>query len=208
MVDKDYILDVLKRHIKLHLLRVKNIYLYGSHCYGISTPESDYDLTIVAMNSVENIEHNIIDDGNDFNFHIQTPAYFQERLDWNDPKVFECILWSNDHPILVKQDFNINIVKPKYRHAVSHINSNSWVKAKKKIQQGDIFIGQKSLYHSLRIPMYAIQVMKHGKIIDWKCANEYWNDIKTIDDWEVLKNKYQKTCNNIMSEFRKLCPKT
>lgn len=207
MLTKDYILDVLKQHIKLHPLRVKNIYLYGSHCYGIATTESDYDLTVIAMNSVENIEHNIIDDGNDFNFHIQTPAYFQERLDWNDPKVFECLSWSNDHPIMVTNDFQIKVVNAKYRHAVSHINSNSFVKAKKKIQQGDIFIGQKSLYHALRIPMYATQIMQHGKIVDWECANDFWKEIKKIEDWDILKEKFQPISNGIMTEFRKLCPK-
>jgi len=181
MINKDNILDILKSELKIHPLKVHNIYLYGSRVYGVASEDSDYDFTIVANNNVENVEHKVFKDGVEYNFHIQTPDYFQERLDWNDPKTIECLLWSKDNPILEKKVFEINIVKPKYRHAVSHISSNSYVKARKKLElENQDYIGQKSLYHSLRIPMYATQVIEHGKIIDWECANEYWVDIMTI----------------------------
>jgi len=208
MINKFKILDILKSELNLHHLRVFNIYLYGSRVYGVSSDNSDYDFTIVANNSVENIEYKVFKGGFEYNFHIQTIDYFQEQLNWNEPKTIECLLWSQENTILEKKEFYIDIVKSKYRHAVSHISSNSWVKARKKIEkEKEYYIGQKSLYHSLRIPMYAAQVMKHGKIIDWSCANGYWNDIMTITDWKTLKDKYKPIHNNIMSEFRELCPK-
>ena len=177
--------------------------MYGSRCYGTYNEDSDYDFIIVANNSVENLE---LTHG-DFNFHIQTPDYFQERLDWNDPKDFECLLWSEDNPILEKKEFKIEIIKPKFRHSVSHISSNSWVKGRKKIEQGDFYIGQKSVFHSLRIPMYGIQILRDGKITDWQCANIYWEDIQSITDWKDMKDKYHSVRSNIMTEFRSLCPK-
>lgn len=200
---KNDILNILKEQYKIHPNRVKNIYLYGSRCYGTYNDNSDYDMIIVANNNVENIEYKY----KDFNFHIQTPDYFQSRLDWNDIKDIECVLWSKKHPILETIPFNVNIIKNKFRHSVSHISSNSWVKARKKIDQGDVYIGQKSLYHSLRIPMYAIQIMEHNDIIDWECANIYWDHIKKISDWKVLKDTYKPIKNNILSKFRELCPK-
>jgi len=203
---KEYVIQILKNHLKIHPLKIKNIYLYGSRCYGTNSANSDWDFIIIANNNVENIEHVVKDNDNNINFHIQTPDYFQSRLDWNDPKTFECLLWSKKNLILENIKFDINIDKAKYRHAVSHISSNSFVKAKKKILQGDIFIGQKSLYHSLRIPMYAIQILKYGDIIDWECANKYWYDIIKIKNYNTLKKKYQPIRNSIMSEFRILCP--
>lgn len=200
---KDEILKILKEEFKIHPLRVHNIYLYGSRCYGTYNENSDYDFIVVANNSVENLECT----HGDFNFHIQTPTYFQSRLDWNDPKDFECLLWSEDNPILEKKEFNMEVVKPKLRHSVSHISSNSWVKGRKKIEQGDFYIGQKSVFHSLRIPMYGIQILKDGEITDWECANKYWEDIQTITDWEEMKDKYHPIRNKIMTEFRSLCPK-
>jgi len=194
---------IFKEELKWHKSKIQCIYLYGSRCYGIDREDSDYDFTVVAKASVENVEY-VFDN---FNIHVQTADYFQKRLDWNDPKVIECLLWSQQNSIVENLNFEIKIVPSKYRHAVSQISSNSWVKAGKKIEQGDIFIGQKSLYHSLRIPMYAIQVMKHGDIIDWKCANKYWEDIIQNDNWESLAKKYKPIRNKIMTEFRELCPK-
>lgn len=195
------VLKILKEEFRLHPLRVLCIYPFGSRCYNNYNSDSDYDYIVVAKNSVENIEHNY----KDLNFHIQTPDYFQERLYWNDPKSFECLLWKE--PLLEKEKFYINVEEPKFRHAVSHISSNSYVKARKKIEQGDIYIGQKSLFHSIRIPMFAIQIMINKDIHDWECANEYWEDIKTIEDWATLKKKYKPIRNKIMSDFRKLCSK-
>ena len=197
---KDKILGILKSELKLHPLKVMCIYAFGSRCYGNHNVDSDYDFIIVAKNSVENVEHQI----GEYNFHIQTPDYFQERLDWNDPTCFECLMYP---PVLEKQKFKINIVNGKFRHAVSYISSNSWIKAKKKIQQGDIYIGQKSLFHSLRIPMFATQIMKYGDIRHWEMANGYWYYMKEIYGWDLLKNLYQPVRNEIMSEFRQLCEK-
>lgn len=200
MTIQSEILSILKENLNFHESKILNIYRFGSYCYGTYNELSDQDFTIIAKNDVENIEYNI----SKYNFHIQTVDYFQERLDWNDPKSFECLLYP---PILEKHSFNMNIIDKKFRHAVSHISSNSWVKAKKKIEQGDIYIGQKSLYHSIRIPMFAIQIKKYDNIIDWECANIYWSDIKQIEDWSILKNKYQSIRNIIMSEFRQICKK-
>ncbi len=200
---KEKIENIFRNELKWHPSKIQCIYLYGSRCYGTATEKSDYDFTIVAKASVENVEYTF----GDFNLHVQTPSYFQSRLDWNDPKIIECLLWSKKNEIQENISFDIKIIPSRYRHAVSQISSNSWVKAGKKIEQGDIFIGQKSLYHSLRIPMYAIQVMKHGDILDWKCANKYWEDIRKNDNWMSLSKKYKPVINKIMTEFRLLCPK-
>lgn len=197
---KEKILNILFTNLKLHPSRVKCIYLFGSRVYGISNDMSDYDFTIIANNSVENIEHTF----GEYNFHIYTIDYFNERLNWNDPESIECLMYP---PIYESQKFEVDIINSKYRHAVSYIASNSFVKAKKKILQGDIYVGQKSLFHSLRIPLYAIQIMTYNDIRDWEVANMYWEDIKLISDWEILKEKYQPIKNSIMSEFRNLCPK-
>ena len=183
-MDKDLILNTLKEQLNIHPLRVHNIYLYGSRVYGTAHVGSDYDFIVVANNSVD-----------------------KKKLDWNDPKIFECILWSKENPILEKKEYLMDIEVPKFRHAVSHVSSTAWVKGKKKLLQEDIYLGQKSIFHSLRIPMFATQIMKDGKITDWNCANDYWEEIKMISDWKTLKDKFQPIRNKIMTQFRELCPK-
>lgn len=198
---KDNILSILDSQLNILEKDICCIYLYGSRCYGTYSDNSDYDITVIIYDDIDYSEHII---GN-YNFHIQSKKYFENRLQENDIQAFENVLYPNK--ILEKESFDIRINDSLFRKNVSSICSNSWVKAKKKILQGDILVGQKSLFHSIRIPMYAIQIKNTGNIYDWEVANDYWEDIKSIDDWNILKSKYQKIKNKYISEFRKLCPK-
>jgi len=204
------ILNILESELKMSSDKIFNIYLYGSRVYGVANDKSDYDYIIVSDTPVNEVEYRFKDGNNiEYNFHVLSVDYFQKRLDLNEPEIIECLLWSKKQPILETKEFVIKIDFSKYRHSVSHISSNSYVKAKKKIEvEDECYIGQKSLYHSLRIPMYAIQVLKYNDIVDWQCANEYWDDIMKLSTWEELKAKYKPIHNYIMSEFRKLCPKS
>ena len=84
---------------KLHPSRVYNIYLFGSRIYGTHSDNSDWDIVIVAKNSVESIEIK----SDLYIIHIYTPDKFKQDLDWHMPKNLECIFapdWAR--PILDK----------------------------------------------------------------------------------------------------------
>ena len=192
---KDIILKLLKDELRIHPLRVKNIYLFGSRCYGNFSDNSDYDIIVISNNSVENIEHNI----GDYNIHIQTEDYFKSKLDWNDIKSIECLLWENKIMETVK--FDLNIDKNKIRHSILHTSSRSWYKSKKKIENGEHYIGQKSLYHCLRILMFGIQIAEKGNIYKWDECNKYWEDITKNKSWVYLENKYTQIYDNLKYDF-------
>lgn len=82
----------------------------------------------------------------------------------------------------------------------------SFNKKKLTVEVESEHIGTKSLWHSLRILMFGIQIAKHGKIIDWQEANKYSDDIKYNPSWEYLKHQYQPIKNELASEFRVLVP--
>jgi hypothetical protein len=94
------------------------------------------------------------------------------------------------------------------RSSISQKASHSFVKAKKKFIDKEIYIGQKSLFHSLRILMFGIQLSKHHKIVDFSEANIYFDDIMNTDDWNKLNLKYKPIFNRLNTEFRKVCPKS
>jgi len=198
---KQEILNILKTELGIHHSKVINIYLFGSRCYNNFNEDSDYDITIVLDTDSSDTEYTFFD----YNFHLVTSTSFENKLQYNDPRIIECLLYNPK--ILENKKYTLSITPKKFRHSVSHTSSNSWVKAKKKIEQNDIYIGQKSLYHSLRIPMFATQIMEHNDIIDWECANSYWYIIKSIDNWDTLSDTFKPIKNEIMSKFRILCPK-
>ena len=143
-----------------------------------------------------------------FNIHVYTPDKFKVDLEWHRINNLECI-WTPDWAKLketIKYDFKLNLAK--LRHATSHISSNSWVKCKKKLEQDDYHIGVKSLFHSLRIPMFATQVATSGRITDFSCANFIWNKIKSKRwTWEELDNEFRELRNEILTDFRKVAEK-
>ena len=191
--------EVIKR-AKLHPSRVKAIYIFGSRVYGTSDYSSDWDFRVIANTPNTNQE---IKSG-DFNIHIQTPAHFQKLLDDHHPGALECFFAPSQFKILENHNFEFKLMIPRLRHNFSHTSSNSWVKCKKKLMQDDYHIGVKSLFHSLRIPLFGIQIAKSGKITDFEEGNFIWEKIKTKPDWtwEELDSEFRNLKNNIMSDFR------
>jgi hypothetical protein len=102
--------------------------------------------------------------------------------------------------------------KWKLRQVVSSIASNAFAKAHKKMtveKDYDLYRGQKSLFHSIRVMVFGIQIAKFGKIVDYQEANQYWTMIYAMKDspWEVYKQTFKPIINQIRSELVILCPK-
>lgn len=203
----DYFLDIkddIIQSSKLHPSRILNIYLFGSQVYGNSNSKSDWDVLIIANTPSPETEIK----SNKFNIHILTIDRFQEGLNLHNIRNIECLLSPDWCKIQELYKFNFEIKLQRLKHSISHTNSNSWVKSKKKIEQGDYYIGIKSFYHALRIVMFGIQLSKCSKIYDWSCANYIWNDLISSDwSFEDLDKKYRDLNNKLLSEFRLLAVK-
>lgn len=200
------LLEEIIKKSGLHPSRIFNVYLFGSRVYQTSNSHSDWDVIIVANNSVESTE---IRNGL-YNIHIYTPDKFKSDLDWHRPNNLECIFaphWARlKETIDYKKDFKLNIAK--LRHATSHVSSNSLVKAKKKLIGDEYTIGVKSLFHSMRIPMFSEQIVKFGEIKDFTSANWIWDKIKSKRwDWEELDNEFRVSRNEILTNFRQVTHK-
>lgn len=200
-----------------HPTRVHNVYIFGSRVYGTAHQGSDWDIIMVANNSVESTELSGLKRGL-YNIHVYTPKKFKEDLDWHRINNLECIFapeWAKLKES-IKWDFKLDLSK--LRHAISHISSNSWVKCKKKLEQGDYYQGIKSIFHSIRIPMFGAQVATYGKIVDFSCANWIWDDLTNKElpiymrdkkrwTWTELDEKYRSVINSTMTQFRSLAGK-
>lgn len=187
---------------------------YGSRVYGTHKPNSDYDFIAVVPNGTD------IADGTEYrngllNVHIESHAAFQQHLDEHKVKALEC--WFMPHEFMPQEgalhvgaNFKFTLDKVTLRHEFSSKASNSFVKAKKKIEkEKDYYIGWKSLFHSLRILNFGIQIARDGSIGDFTAANNHWLDILAANqyDWDYFKEKYQPIYNALATEFRQLAPK-
>lgn len=103
----------------------------------------------------------------------------------------------------------------KIRKEFSSKASNSFVKCKKKLEveaikgnaEQNIYIGKKSLWHSLKIFIFGIELCETNEIhLENKILEEYYNDIITNEyTWEELKEKYQPIYNSLHSKFKLVC---
>jgi hypothetical protein len=194
MIDNKYLLDS----------NILNIYQFGSRVYGNNTEESDYD---------------------DINIQVFTIESFKNSLNNHDIVVLEC-LFLPDSNIYKKLWYDYQIVewgnfkqldKQKLRTSISTITSNSWVKGKKKLTVAndyDKYLAIKSVFHSLRILDFGIQIATENKIYNYSSTNWLYYELVELSDkyerdelWDIIDNKYRSLYNSKSTEFKRLCPK-
>lgn len=199
--------SIIEKIIKLSNIpssSILNIYPYGSRVYGTNSEKSDYDF-ILIINSNKSEVHL-----EDFSLNIYPVDLFKQMLQDHEISAIECI--SLKHPLRNDYPFEFKLNKPALRKSISEKASHSFVKAKKKFiveKDKDIYAGKKSLFHSLRIIDFGMQIAKEGKVTNWSSCNDLWSEIIKNDseEWDVYRAKYKPIHNSMMSEFRKLAPK-
>jgi hypothetical protein len=177
------------------------IYNYGSRVYGCNTDKSDYDYIVVVESYNDDLYYSV--NTGDKNYTVYSEQMFIKQIKKHHISVLECIFQNaND---TYRRYFELNLSQ--LRHSISSVSSNSYGKCKKKIAQGDIYIGKKSLYHSIRILMFGIQIAKFGDIIDYSCANIISETVMGMSsDWDELHNKFRPIFNELKSNFKILAP--
>ena len=173
----------------IHPARVKNIYLFGSRVYGTATEQSDFDFILVgsSLNAKEEKREGKI------NVHVHTHDVFKDELFKHDMHNLECYFAPEWAKLQVKEQYDNFILNPnKVKQSVLAESHSSWTKAKMKINEGDIYKGIKSLWHSIRMLMFAIDLVQNSKITRWDIANVTWTNLKDTDqyEWSYFKSQY------------------
>lgn len=187
---------------------ILNVYQFGSRVYGSDNVNSDFDYICVLKEYVES---------DDINIHHYTVEQFHALLDNHDIQILECFFLADKYKLKETVDFYLYLDKGKLRTAISTITSTSWVKGKKKlIVMGDYdkWLAIKSVFHSLRILDFGIQIAQHSKIINYSSMNyvledliKLSNEFDKVELWEKIETKYKKVYLEKGSIFKAACPK-
>lgn len=157
-----YIENTLYREYGIRVTDIKGIYLYGSHLYGTASLCSDYDFVVIVSDSEPYTYYSDVN----IDIHIYNEEEFNDRLRHFKWDAVECILQNyslTKKPIKYYINYPDEVLweldKWEIRKSISAVVNNSWVKAKKKIiKENEVYIGVKSLSHSLRLLDYGIQL--------------------------------------------------
>lgn len=190
------------KETNLHPLKIKNIFIYGSRCYGTNREDSDYDFLVVANNLLEASEIK----GQKYNIHIHTPDKFKRALQYHDIHALECIYAPDWAKLQIKEEYPFKLDKLRLKKSLLNSSHNSWTKAKMKLNECDIYSGTKSAFHSLRILIFGIQIAEHGRIIDFSEANYLWKKIDACEEleWDSFKEEYLPLKIELEKKFKAL----
>lgn len=200
------------KSIKELLNDALNIYNYGSVVYGTYIDGiSDKDIIVILPDSYSIFNEFQMTDAEQYNYTFYTQSAWQEMLSRHDVCAIESYFLPPKHVLRETLPTPVSIDKAKLRESFSHVASNSWVKCKKKLTVEKDFaprIGKKSLWHSLRILNFGIQIAKCGRICNYDSMNYLYDEIVNcnIDDYSYYKEKYQPIYNALKSEFRQVAP--
>jgi len=192
--------------VEIHPLKTRNIYLYGSRIYGTSNEDSDYDIILIGASLLEHSEKNLKIDGKRLNVHIITPDVFKRGLENHDIMNLECYFSPDWARLQEKEQLKFVLNKKKLAKNIIAQSFNSWQGGKHRLNEGDNYRGLKSIFHSLKMLMFAIQILEHGKIIDYTSANYLHKEINDCNeiDWEYFRETYLPFKIELENKLKKL----
>ena len=188
------------------LTNALNVYHYGSFVYGTFIEGvSDYDYIVVVPNTMDNLDEQQFE-CNNCQYTVHSAKSWQEMLDRCDVDAIESYFLPEQFIVKETKRFKSDITKEKIRNSFSHVASNSFVKCKKKLEVAESYnpvVAKKSLWHSLRIIDFGIQILEYGKIVDYASMNHLYGEIVMCEDnWEYFKGKYKPMYNALKTRFR------
>ena len=141
---------------------------YGSSVYGTTTADSDVDFICIYPDDVAFKAQEILDQCDINNY---SHSNFQRLLNNQDISCLEAFYAPKKFIHIGNfSNYTHTLDLKKLRSKFSERSSNSWVKAKKKIlvEKDQERIGLKSLFHSIRILDFGIQLALEGQIYNEK----------------------------------------
>ncbi|AYV76438.1 MAG: hypothetical protein Terrestrivirus6_64 [Terrestrivirus sp.] len=215
-------------HDKGYDFTILHCSLYGSSLYGTWSETSDYDVFIIINEDINDIDihdeiYKINDKDTKIDLTIRSIKRFNEMVKFCDVNAVE-IMMSSVSAILfedvqktvkvIYESFNPKNPETALAIRKSFSAKSDWaeVRARKKLIDKEYKVAIRSVYHSYRIIKFAVQIGKHGKIIDWTEANDLFDELKVIPyeqfTTEMFKEIHKKWVKSgLLTEFKGLFPK-
>jgi predicted nucleotidyltransferase len=194
MIDVKEIMEL----VDIHPLKIKNIYVYGSHVYKTNHPKSDYNVLVVANYMTEKAE---IDNGK-YRIQIHTPQKFRRDLDAHDMFNLECIYAPKVAKLQEKINYNqkFKLNKNKFKKTILAQSNTTWINGQKYIKPDS---ARKAIFNSIKILYFGKQVLTDGKINNFTEANHIWEEVKNNSPTDMFA-KYSNLKNTLEQEILKI----
>lgn len=178
--------------------RLLNLYQLGSRVYGTANEQSDWDFMAIVTHTVflpDDGEHYLwecYDDG-EINVALYDAHYFGLMVREHRMEAIECVCLPRQYVWLEKKQFVLELDLDVLRPMVSWITRLRMSMAQKRMTL-EPYKAKKCIFHAIRYIVFALQVVEHGKVVDYSAANHYLKEIMDhpSSEWEGLKAAFQK----------------
>lgn len=186
------------------------LFAHGSRLLGTERADSDWDFEVVVgdgtWEGAEQVEIGEAGSGHQRQFTLIALSDWIGEAEACTVRFCECAFLPEELTAIRLVPAGWRPDAEKVRRQFSRTASNSWVKAKKKLIVADSWnplVAKKSLWHSLRILMFGIQILEHGSIVDFHAGNDlFWEILSMPDDWGMLDERFRPIRNELRSRFR------
>lgn len=153
---------------------VRAAFRVGSRVYGTAGPRSDHDYVVVLVNPLQRRDLLF---GEGINVTVHGVRSFQAALSDGSVFAFEALFAPGPHRLKEPvPPFKFELDWKKLCESAVARSTSDYEKAKKRFSE-ESESSRKKLFHSLRVPLFALELLRTGKIENFGAAGEYFEEI-------------------------------
>jgi hypothetical protein len=168
---------------------VAALFRTGSRVYGTASPASDEDF--VAVLARRDARQDIAF-GSGWNVVVHGLATFRDAIADHSVFALECLFVAPEHRLKdPRPPFAFTLDRKRLGASAAGRSASDFAKAGKRFAE-EPAASKKKLFHALRVPMFALQIARTGRIADYGEANGLWREIaaRVDEDWEPYLTAY------------------
>eukprot|EP01124_Arcella_intermedia_P016743 TRINITY_DN23352_c0_g1_i1.p1 TRINITY_DN23352_c0_g1~~TRINITY_DN23352_c0_g1_i1.p1 ORF type:complete len:216 (-),score=46.60 TRINITY_DN23352_c0_g1_i1:120-767(-) len=185
---------------------VISFFILGSRLWGTDNSNSDWDLLIVVDTLPRSSEKGFlsIHHGNLDALVITKQLYLQRIEEGSFLEVITCFLKNTKFSLLDHLSPKCTTPKPVFIDHVTKTLKRDWDMAKKYLDKGNLPRAKKTLVHTARVILITDQIIKHGKVIDFTVANEYYYNLLYCEEtnWSHYEKSFGPTLKQLFQQLK------
>lgn len=178
----------------------------GSRVYGTAGPTSDDDFLVVLAKPGQKQD---LAFAPGVNIVMHGLITFQQALDDQSVFALEGHFVPREHCLVAaKPPFKYTLDRKKLAVSAMEKSLADWQKGRKKFLE-EPGPSRKKIFHSLRVPAFALQIAKTGKLTDFSVANAWFEDLMTGPDEDLAwyDDQFGKIRESLCAELAQLAGK-
>ena len=202
----DDVLTRLLAVLRVPRAEIRAAYRVGSRVYGTDGPGSDEDFLVVLGKPGQRQD---LAFAPGLNIVIHGVTTWKDALDDQSVFALECHFAAPPHVLVAAHPpFRFTLDRKKLAASAIGKSTADWQKAKKRFEE-EPGPSRKKAFHALRVPVFALQVAKTGKIGDYAAANHFLEEIRRgpDDDFAWYEEKLGPAREALCAELTKLAGK-